>query len=511
MEESTISNNKRIAKNTLMLYIRMFFTMIVGFFTSRIVLQALGVNDYGIFNLVGGIVVLINVITSSLSMTTSRFLSFHMGSVGKEELRETFSVAFIIHAVFALLVLILGETAGLWFVNNQLVIDSNRFVAANYAYQAALFSTVLGIIQVPYLSNIIAHEKMGTFSYIEILSTSLKLIIALTVLYTDFDNLILYSVLYAALSVSIMSVYRTYCVYKFRESHLMWVWNKALAVKMLSFSGWSLYANANDTICKQSINIILNRFFGTAINAAAGLALQVQAILYGFIGNISMAFNPQIVKEYAMGNYKRVNELICMGAKLSSTLTLIVSVPVIVNMKFLMELWLVEVPDHVVPICQILLIYNFVNSFNPMIVFAINATGKVKWMCGFSGTLSLFNILAGYFILLFTESAPLVFWIFPCSTFLICMFNIFLINRLMPAFDVREFSLRTLFPSVGIGSLSICVCELLKRFIVNGFISFVATVIVSVLVIAVSVYVFVLDTHSRNYINSKVRFKFSHG
>lgn len=510
MDNSAVSSNKRIAKNTLMLYLRMLLTMIVGFYTSRIVLQALGINDYGIFNLVGGVVVLINVLTSSLSSTTSRFLSFEMGVADKERLRETFSVAFMIHALFALLVLILGETAGLWFVNNQLVIETNRILAANCAYQAALLSTVLGIIQIPYLSNIIAHEKMGTFSYIEILSTSLKLIIALIVLHTDFDNLILYSCLYAALSISIMFVYRTYCVYKFQESHLKWKWNKALAMKMLSFSGWSLYANANDTICKQSINIILNRFFGTAINAAAGLALQVQAILYGFIGNISMAFNPQIVKEYAMGNYKRVNDLICMGAKLSSTLTLIVSVPVIVNMKFLMELWLVEVPDNVVPICQILLIYNFINSFNPMMVFAINATGKVKWMCGFSGTLSLCNIIAGYVILCFTKSAPSVFVIFPGSTLLICLFNIFLANRLITSFNIREFSLHTLLPSVCIGFLSIFVCELLKMVIYNVFLSLIATVIISVLVIVVSAYVFVLDSHSRNYIKSQFQIKILH-
>lgn len=505
------SSNRRIAKNALMLYIRMFFTMVLGLYTSRVVLQALGVNDYGIFTLVGGVVVLMNMLTSSLSMATSRFLTFSLGKNDVSDLSVVFSTAFFVHLLLSVFVFIIGETIGLWFVNTKLVIEPERMLAANVAYQAALISTVLSITQVPYNASIISHERMAVFAYITILFDVLKLLIALCLFLFSIDKLILYSVLYAIVSILVMAIYAFYCIRNFRECHIKFkAINKYVLIKMISFSGWSLFANVGETSSKQGVNIILNHFFGTAINAASGVALQVQATLYGFIGNITTAFTPQIVKEYAAENYSRVNNLIFVGTKFTSLLSLLISIPVVVNLDTLMTFWLGKVPPHATAICAVLLVHNFVNSFHPMLIFAINATGKIKKRCLWAGSIHLVNLITALIIVSIFRNAVVVYWIFPTNSFLILIFIIFNLKRIMPQFQHWSFLFNLFLKITIIGGLTLMACIFIVNNSRSSLYGIIFSSITSLLMVTLMAYWTVLNHQERQFVLLKTikRIKF---
>ena len=503
LSKETNSSNRLIAKNALLLYIRMFFSMFLGLYTSRVVLQALGIDDYGIFNLVGGIVVLMNVLTSSLSSATSRFLTFSLGKDDESNLTVVFSTAFFIHLLLSVAVFLVGETIGLWFVNTKLVINQDRMLAANFAYQAALFSTILSITQVPYNASIISHERMEVFAYITILFDVLKLVISLCLLIFSTDKLILYSILYAGISILIMVIYRLYCLKNFKESHLRIEINKVILKKMISFSGWSLFTNVGETSSKQGVNIILNHFFGTAINAASGVALQVQATLYGFIGNITTAFTPQIVKEYAVGNFSRVNNLIFIGTKFTSLLTLLISIPVIVNIDTIMAFWLGKVPNHATAICAVLLVQNFVNSFHPMIIFAINASGKVKNRCLWSGTVHIVNLITMFFIVSMFRDAVLVYWIFPINSFLILCFVVFNLKKIMPNFRHWSFLFNLFLKVTIIGIVTLATCFYVANNTSSGLSSIIYSLIITLIMVTLFAFRVVLSYHERHFVLSK--------
>lgn len=501
----TSSKNSRIAKNAMLLYIRMFITIIIGLFTSRIVLNNLGINDFGIFNLVGGIVVLMNMFSSSISSATSRFLSYSLGKDDADELSTTFSTAFFIHLFLSLIVLFLGETIGLWFVNTHLVIAHDRMIAANFAYQAALISTVMSITQIPYYAAIIAHEKMGVFAYITILYEVLKLTIATILVFYLSDKLIFYSILYTSVSILIMIIYRVYCIRNFNETIIKRVFDKRLAKKILSFSGWNLFAVVGDTACKQGVNIVLNRFFGTVINAAAGIAIQVQSVLYGFIGNITTAFTPQIIKEFSRGNYVKVNALVFTGSKFTSILTLMMTIPVLINLTFLMRLWLGQIPMYTIALCKILLINNVILSLHPLIIYAINASGKIKNRCIWAGSIHFINLVLAYFIvLIFRNVVVEVYWLFPVNSLIILLLVIFNLKQLMPCFLHWKFVFNILIKVSIIGLFTFLVCSYLSLLISSELNTLIITSLLSFVLIGFLSYFFMLNRKEKKYILEKI-------
>ncbi|MCI6985875.1 MAG: polysaccharide biosynthesis protein, partial [Bacteroidales bacterium] len=293
--QDTTSNNKRIAKNTIMLYIRMFISMVVGLYTSRVVLATLGVEDYGIYGVVGGVVGMMGFLNASMSGATSRFLTFELGKGDKERLAKTFSSALIVHIAIAIIVFILAETVGLWFLCNKLNIPEGRMEAAHWVYQFSILATMLSITQVPYNATIIAHEKMNVYAYMEILNVSLKLLIVYLLTIGDFDKLKLYAVLTFAVSLIIMMIYRIYCLRHFKESRFHWVWDKTYLTPLLSFSGWNLYGNFGGIAGNQANNFVINSFFGVVMNAAASVAFTVSGIVTQFSSNAMTAFRPQII------------------------------------------------------------------------------------------------------------------------------------------------------------------------------------------------------------------------
>ena len=503
-----VTGNQLIAKNATVLYIRMFFTMAISFYTSRIVLQALGVSDYGIYNVVGGTIVLIDVLVAALGSATSRFLTFSLGKNDLNNLKKTFSTAAWVHVGLALAFVIVAETVGLWFVNTQLVIPEGRMIAANWVYQAAVVNFAMGITQTPYSASITSHERMSAFAYIAVINALCKLGIAAIVLYYSGDHLILYSILLMSLAILFRIYYRYYCIKHFEECHITKQFDKLLLKEMLVFSSWNMLGNIMLTIKNQGVNILINRFFGTLLNAASGIALQVQGLLYAFTGNIATAFNPQIIKSYAKTNYGRVNELIGIGTKFTSLVTTLTTIPFIFSMDFLMGLWLKEVPKGAVSISQVLLFSNFLNSFNSFIYTAIMATGKIKTKNIIMSCFYLFFLVGTYFILKISYSYiwAYIWGLFssPIAT-IIC---VFLLKKVMPEFSARTFFLKTYMPMFFVFLLSLAIAAFISIIIKSQILSFFIILVVCESFTVIFTYFLVLDRTTKNkilrYLKSKI-------
>ena len=334
MATTQASSNRRIAKNTVALYLRMFLTMIVGFYTSRVVLNTLGVQDYGIYGVVGGVIAMMGFLNAAMAGATSRFLTFELGRGDSARLARTFSSALIIHMGIALVVMVLGETVGLWFLCNKLVIPPSRMEAAHWVYQLSIMSSMIGITQAPYDASIISHEKMNVYAYVEILNSLLKLAIVYLLVLGHFDKLKLYAVLTLAVSVTIMMIYRVYCLRHFKETRFHWVWDKAILKPMLSFSGWDLYGNACVTARQQGINFLINMFFGVTLNAASSIATTVNGMVQGLVFNVITAFRPQIIKRYAQKKIDEMQDLMEKAIEITIILFGILFVPCFFEMPF---------------------------------------------------------------------------------------------------------------------------------------------------------------------------------
>lgn len=502
MEPKT--SNKTIVKNATLLYVRMFVSMAIGFYTSRVVLQALGVEDFGLFNILAGIVTLMSSLNASFSNASSRFLSYNMND--KSLLHKTFSNAFLMHFIVSIVVLFLGETIGLWFVNTQLVIAPERMFAANCVYQATLISTVLGITQIPYNASIMSHERMNVFAFVDILNSTLKLAIALCVLYLPFkDSLIQYSLLYTLVSVTIIFTYRIYCVRNFEECSVTWKIDNTLIRQMIGFIGWNFFSEMCFTFRQQGLNVILNRAFGTIINAASGIALQVQAILYGFIGNISTAFRPQIIKNFSEKDYRRCNELILTGTKCTSFFIMFISLPVMINLNDLMAMWLGKVPDGAVLLGQICILQNIVNSFNTMPNTCIIATGKLKMFSIISGVLHIVCIVVAYFALKLTRQYYIVYAVPALFTFFFCIVNATLAKKQFHEFEIQRFILGIIIPMSLIFVTSGIFSYYIYNLMTNEIVRFFASTIASVLAISTLTYMFVLNDSEKTVILKKIK------
>ena len=373
-----VSDNKRIAKNAILMYIRMGITMVVGLYTSRIVLQQLGVEDYGLYNVIGGIIAMFGFLNGSMINATSRFITFYLAKNDSKMLNNIFSMTFLIHLCIGILILILGETVGLYYLNNNLVIPEGRDFAAHWLYQLSVLSCFISILYVPYNAIIIAHEKMNAFAYIAIMDVLLKLVIVLLLAYSPFDKLLFYATLLTCVSLLDFLIYFTYCHRKFVESKLKFYWNQSIFKEMLSFVGWALVGNFSFLFYSQGINLMLNAFCGPAVNAARGIAVQVEGVVKQFANNIQVAINPQIIKSYASNEMDRMYSLIFASSRLCFYLLFIISLPIMIEADFILKLWLGQVPEHTVNFIRIILSITLLDAFiNPL--FTANlASGKLK-------------------------------------------------------------------------------------------------------------------------------------
>ena len=388
-----------------MLYIRMFISVIVSLYTSRVVLQTLGVEDYGIYGVVGGIVAMMGSINASMSGATSRFLTFELGKGDFSRLSKTFSSALIVHIIIAVAVFVLAETVGLWFLCNKLVIPEGRMTAAHWVYQLSILSAMLTITQVPYNSSIIAHEKMDIYAYVEILNVTLKLIIVYLLVIGNFDKLIFYAILMFAVSVIIMTVYRIYCLRKFEECKFHWIWDKEYLKPLISFSGWDLYGNMSVVFFTQGIAMLLNMFFGPILNAANNISSIVQGTIKGFAFNVTQAFRPQIIKQFAKGNTTMVNQYVIIATRYTLLLFSFIAVPLYFEANYILHLWLGIVPTNTVTFLRIILLGTIFNLANNIINIPIHAKGKMKLFSLMTGSCFLLSLPLMYMALKLGVSA----------------------------------------------------------------------------------------------------------
>lgn len=392
----TSQSNKRIAKNTLLLYFRMLLIMAISLYTSREVLDILGEVDYGIYNVVGGFVMMFTVISGAMTTATQRFLSFEIGKKEKGNVKVVFSTAVIIHLILGGIILLCAETVGLWFVNTHMNFPENRFTAVNWVYQFSLLTFIVNVISVPYNAAIIAYEKMKAFAYVSIIDVSLKLLVVFLLIGATVDKLILYSVLLAVIAVSIRVIYGLYTERNFPDCSFDWNWDSSYGKNVMSFVSWNLIGSLAGVAKEQGINVLLNIFFGAAVNAARGIAYQVLSALNGFVSNFQLAMNPQIIKNYAANEKSDMFKLVFRGSKLSYLLLLTMSMPFIIEASFILDLWLKDVPEYTVIFLQLVLITALIDSLSGTLITSMHASGKVRDYQIIVGGISLLTLPLSY-------------------------------------------------------------------------------------------------------------------
>ena len=370
-------DNKKIALNTIALYIRMIVIMAINFYVARIVLDVLGVTDYGIYNLVGTIVVIFTFLKSSLSEATQRFINYTIGKGHQGNLRNVFSTCLNCYILLIIVVIIIGEL--LWlFLGTSLNIPKNRFEAASFTYQITLFSFAISVMQVPYNAAIVANEKMGVFAKISIIEALLKLFLVVIITTIAYDKLKTYSVLMMINAFVIFCMYFIYCQMNFIYTKYIIVFDKSLFRQILSFSGWNMFGSLSGVLSESGVNLIFNTFCGVIINASIGLSNQINGALSGFITGFQTAFKPQIVKSYAAKQLQDFHKLICRSSKFSFYLFFLISIPIITNMNYILQLWLVDVPEYACIFSQIILIGSLIDATSGVFYSSIGATGKIR-------------------------------------------------------------------------------------------------------------------------------------
>lgn len=375
---STQSNNKTIARNTLLLYIRMIFIILVSLFTSRVVLAKLGVEDYGIYQVAGGVVGMLSFLNGALSTGSSRFLTFALGKNDKDNLSKTFSTTLSIHIILAILITLLAETIGLWFFYHKLEIPDERMFAASIAYHLSILTSLISITQVPYGAVIIAHEKMDIYAYMSIVDVVLKLAVVYLLSISPWDKLIFYATLLCIIQIGIALFYRIYCIRNFEESRYKFVYDKKILKEISKFSGWSLFANLSVALNGQGTTIITNMFFSPSVVAARAIALQVNMAATQLVNNFRTAVNPQIVKRYAAGDNIGSRDLLLNSTKYSFYLMYIVAVPIILLAQPLLQIWLGQVPEYSVIFLQLVVIESLFSVFDTSLYTALYAKGQLK-------------------------------------------------------------------------------------------------------------------------------------
>ena len=501
---STTENNKRIAKNTLILYFRMFITMAIGLYTSRIVLQTLGISDYGIYNLVGGIITMLSFLNVAMVSSSQRFISYELGKNDATRLKIVFSTSLSIHILIAIIALILGETIGLWFINTHLNIDADRMVAANWVYQCSIITFMINVISVPYNSCIIAHEKMSAFAYISILEVTLKLVIVFLLLLTTYDKLIVYALLILLVSIIIRYCYTIYCKRNFEECTFRFNFDKPLFKDMFFFAGWSVLGNIGFSFKDQTSNIILNIFYGTTLNAARGIGMHVNSIVNTFSANFSMALNPQITKQYAAGNIEESRKLVYAGSRYTFYLLTLITIPIIINVDYILELWLGIVPEYTSYFLILSLIASLLYAISGSVTTAIQAVGNIK----------IFQI--GICILMILElpiSYLLLYWEYPpysvmyptIATYTIAIFfRFYLIKQMVKGYSFKFYITNIIIRCFSIFTICLILCHITTQKIEENFIGLIWSTLVSIFITSIIVYICGINKLERNFINKSI-------
>ncbi len=498
---SQVKSNRRLAHNTIILYFRMFLIMGITLYTSRVILQILGVEDYGIYNIVGGIVTIFTSISSSIGNASSRFITFSLGSNNSEEQQNVFSTTIIIHVLFCFIVLLFCETIGLYLFYEKLVIPSERMHAAFWAYQFSIASILFLFMSLPYNSMIIAHEKIKTFAYISILDVILRLAMVYVLPLLPWDKLALYAFLQVLVQTVIQFFYYLYCKYNYPETSFKWVWNKNLQKRILSYSSWIFIGTITSSLYTQGINILLNIFYGPIINAAQGIAMQIQSAIDRLSQNVQTAIRPQITKSYAEKDYFRLYDLIKLGTKVSFILMFMMAVPLIFQIDVILKIWLGNYPQQTEQFAIILILIIIVKLFGSPLMIAIQATEKIRkvelWSC-----IVLITIPISYWILKnYKIEAYFIFIIALIVEIVSLSIRIHITFKQMKM-DFRKYKKDLIYPILKSSVISIIVPFIISYNlnISNLYIKLIFMTTICIISIGLSFYLFGLDTIEKNKI-----------
>lgn len=499
----TSKNNKRIAKNTLLLYARMMFIMCVQLFTSRVVLNTLGIVDYGIYNVVGGIVSMFTFLNGAMATSTQRYITYSLGKGDMRTLKSVFSTSVQIHVLISIIVIVLAETIGLWFLYNKMIIPVERLDIAVWVFQLSILTAVVTIMSVPYNSDIIAHEKMSAFAYISVIEVTLKLLIVYLLYISDFDKLLFYAVLLAIIQLAIQCIYKIYCNRHFEESKIIWKWNRSLFKEMGAFAGWNLWGNLAGTLFGQGINMLLNVFFGPAVNAARAIAVQIEGAIMQFSTNFLMAVNPQITKTYAQGNLEDMHRLLFRASKFAFMLLFILSLPVMLEIDTILTVWLKKPPEWTGIFVCVILCTAIIDAMARPFMTAAAATGDVKLYQSVIGGILLSIVPIAYVVLKLGGNPVSVFVVHLVVAAFAFITRLFII-RPMIKLSVRSYVANAILPVFKVLLAGIAL-PLSLRFVLPKSISLaIIIIIVSVVCAMLSSYVFGLTSHEREFVNGKI-------
>ncbi len=497
-------NTKRIAKNTLMLYVRMLFGMLVSLYTSRVVLQVLGVEDYGIYNVVGGFVAMFSMISSSLSSSVSRFLTFELGRGDMEQLKKVFSTSLCIHLALAGIVFLAAESVGVWFLNTQMTIPADRLYAANWVFQASLVAFMFSLFSVPYNASIVAHERMTAFAYIGILDIILRLFIILFIAYAPFhfDRLIIYALLLVVLGISMQTVYWIYCKRHFEECRLQFQFYHDTWKAMSTFAGWNFIGCTAVLLKDQGVNILLNLFIGPVINAARAIAGSVNNVLSSFAGNFMTALNPQITKSYAAGDYSYMFSLVERGSRFSYYILLVFALPVLFETDFILTLWLKSYPEHTVNFVRLVLLVTMCDILSNTLINLQLATGKLRNYQLAVGGMSLMNFPLSY-ICLKLGFPPESVLIVALIVAIFCLLLRLVFLRKMVGLPVRSYLYKVCGNVLLVSASALLLPLLVILEMSDGLLRFFAVSILSVVCTLSSIYWIGCTAHERNFLREK--------
>lgn len=506
-------NTKRIAKNTLMLYGRMLFGMLVSLYTSRVVLQALGVEDYGIYNVVGGVVAMFSMISSSLSSSVSRFLTFELGKGDTDGLKRVFSTSLSIQLVLAGIIVVLAETIGLWFLNTHMTIPANRLYAANWVFHASVLTFVINLLSVPFSASIVSHERMSAFAYIGILDVVLRLLIVLFIAYSGlgFDRLIVYALLLVGVVCIMQAIYWRYCTRHFLECQLKLSFDVDYWKEMSSFAGWNFIGCTAGLLKDQGVNILLNLFLGPIINAARGIANTVNNVLSSFAGNFMTALNPQITKSYAAGDYSYMFSLVERGSRFSYYILLLFALPMLFEADFVLTLWLKHYPAHTVNFVRLILLVTMCDILSNTLINLQNATGKIRNYQLAVGGMLLMNFPLSYICLKIgfqPESTLIVALIVAVA----CLFLRLLFLRKMVGLSMRRYLHKVCGNVMCVTLAAVVLPTLLYLQMADGVVRFLLMCVLTTLCSALAIYFIGCNRNERNFIKSRIiliRQKFS--
>jgi len=503
MSTQTSDNNKRIAKNTLFLYLRMFVMMVVSLFTSRVVLAVLGAQDYGIYNIIGGVIVLFSFLNSALSAATQRFLNFNLGKRDYAQASGVFCMSMNVYLILSLIIMVLAETDGLWFVNTQLNIPVSRMNAANWVYQFTIVTFIISLIRIPYNASILAFERMDFYAYTSLGEVVLKLLVVYVLYVSSFDKLIVYAFLYTIVPLLITIIYKFFCTKNFEICRYKRGWNKEIFKNLFGFTGWSLFGSVATMSAQQGLNILINIFCGVTVNAAVGVANQVCAAVNQFVGNFQTAFRPQIIKDFAAGEYDKFYNLIFSASKFSFYMMFVLAFPIMLTIDSILSIWLVKVPLYTNIFCQLILVIMIIEAVASPLWMSVEARGNIRNYQILMSSVIILNFPFAYVVLACGLPVYSVWYVKICVTLLVFVTRCWYIKKYME-FPLGDYVQKVILKIFFVTLVAIPI-PLAVKFLLHGFwLNLVAVLAISFIVSVLDIYFIGLSSSERKMLNSVI-------